>query len=621
MLVALALTATACQAPLLPTTTDLALVHDRERIEQLLYLASTEPAPFNHRHRLEAALLLQNGGQRELAHQLLAEIEPIQLEDDDFATFTIQHAHLLLELDDTRGALRLLHQTRVSQILPQQPSQWYAEILMLRGYGEILNQQRSSALRALTLAEPLLPRASQTLLRQAIWELLIHTPREQLQELLDEPTQIVDPPTLRGWLELALLCRDYDSGPNQQVRRLTHWQQRWPNHPAALNPPPSAQLLAQPPPPLQSIALFLPLSGELAEIGTAVQNGVLAAWYADRAYNPEQPVALHIVDTGLEKDLAVAYQRVVATGVELVIGPLHRERLRTVLEQEQLQIPVLALNQIDDGDGSLPANSYQFGLNPSGEVQQIVATAKTREWRNALVFHPQREGAQELSDEFSTLWSNSAEEARVVDTVTYQNERRLSAMIEQSLLLHQSQQRSRTLRTVLGQRFHSEPRGRKDVDFVLLLSTPFIGRLLKPMLQFHRADDLPVLALSRIHDGRNDPKRNADLDGVLFPELPWLLEYSDLRTSVDALQDPPELQRMHALGSGAYRLAHWLPRMHTNRNLQLYGPTGLLRLDDNGRIQHRMSWATIHNGSPLALASRVALTPLTQALTASLRTK
>lgn len=141
------------------------------------------------------------------------------------------------------------------------------------------------------------------------------------------------------------------------------------------------------------------------------------------------------------------------------------------------------------------------------------------------------------------------------------------------------------------------------------------------MLQFHRADDLPVLALSRIHDGRNDPKRNADLDGVLFPELPWLLEYSDLRKSVDALQDPPELQRMHALGSGAYRLAHWLPRMHTNRNLQLYGPTGLLRLDDNGRIQHRMSWATIHNGSPLALASRVALTPLTQALTASLRTK
>ena len=612
----LATLAAACQAPLLPTAPDAALGHDREQreqIEQLLYLAATEPPPFSHRHRLAAAKLLQSGGQHQLAHQLLSAMAPHQLEDSDFSTFTIQHARLLIELGDTREALRALYQDRVSQILPQQLPQRRAEILMLRGYGRVLNGQGSAALRALAHAEPLLLSPDQALLRQAIWELLIHTPREQLQQPLQAPPLIVEAPTLRGWLELALLCRDYDSSPGQQVASLSRWRQRWPDHPAALAPPPSARLLAQQPPPPRSIALFLPLSGELAEIGTAVQNGILAAWYADRAHNVAPPT-LHVVDTGATDDLAATYQRVAAEGIDLVIGPLHRDRIRVVFSQERLPTPVLALNQIDASGA--PDNSYQFGLGASAEVRQVVASARARGWRNALVFRPQRNWAQQLGAEFSALWLSGAADSRVVAELEYQNERRLSAVVEKSLLLRQSKQRSQELRAVLGQRFHSEPRRRQDVDFVLLLASPATGRLLKPMLQFHRADALPVLALSRIHDGRNAPERNSDLNGVLFPELPWLLEDSALRESVEALRAPPELQRMHALGSGAYRLAQWLPRMRADRRLQLYGPTGLLQLDDSGRIQRRMSWATMRNGRPQALPSRAALAPLARTLDA-----
>ncbi len=592
---------------------DTALEQDSGEIEQILYLAATEPAPFNHRHRMEAARLLHDGGQPKLAYQLLADIDHSQLNDEDFSIFTIQYAQLLLALDETKAALDFLHQPRVSQISPWQPQQERATISMLRGYGRIINNQGMAALRDLSHAEALLSGPVRTPLRQAIWELLIHTPRAQLQQERDGTLTTTDEPTLRGWLELALLCRDYDSSPAQQVANLSRWQRQWSGHPARLSLPPAARLLLAPPQQAQQIALFLPLSGQLAEIGAAVQNGVLAAWYADRSDNAAAPI-LQVIDTGIEEDLIAAYQRVVEEGAELVIGPLDRDRIRVILQQEQLSIPVLALNQISTDGKPTPVNSYQFGLSPNNELRQITNIASARKLHHSLVFRPKRESAQQLGAEFSALWLDNAEDNRLVAEVEYGKERQLSRDVERSLLLHQSERRSRVLQQVLGQRFHNEPRRRQDVDFAVLLAPPFTGRLLKPLLQFHRAGTVPVLALSRIHDGQDNPDRNTDLDGTQFPELPWLLEASELRQSVDVLLAPPELQRMHALGSSAYRLAQWLPRMSADPRLRLYGPTGLLQLNSNGHIQRHMMWATIRNGRVHVLPSHAALAPLQRSL-------
>ena len=335
--------ATACQsALLLPIVRDTVREQDRGEIEQILYLAATEPAPFNHRHRMEAASWLQDRGQRELAHQLLAAMDPSQLEDEDFSVFTIQYARLLLALGKTQEALDFLHRDRVAQISPWQPHRERAEISMLRGYGRIANNQGMAALRNLSYAETLLSGQALVPLRQAIWELLIHSPRAQLQHALDSSLTTAEETTLRGWLELALLCRDYNSSPAQQVTRLNRWQRQWPGHPAGLSLPPAAQLLSAPPQQFQQIALFLPLSGKLAEIGAAVQNGILAAWYADRGEHVAVPI-LQVIDTGLEEDLPATYQRVVEEGAELVIGPLDRDRIRAILDQDELPIPVLAL--------------------------------------------------------------------------------------------------------------------------------------------------------------------------------------------------------------------------------------------------------------------------------------
>jgi outer membrane PBP1 activator LpoA protein len=154
----------------------------------------------------------------------------------------------------------------------------------------------------------------------------------------------------------------------------------------------------------------------------------------------------------------------------------------------------------------------------------------------------------------------------------------------------------RLLRTT-GQR-GSAPR--PDAQFIFVAAQPVHGRLIRTQLRFNYASALPMYSTSDVYDP-NSPG-NVDLDGVIFPDMPWVL---DPQGASAAARDTAErvfpgrggqLARLYAFGYDAYRLVHELPRMRSGRVGPLPGATGRLAVDAQGRVRRELEWAQIVGG-------------------------
>ena len=85
-----------------------------------------------------------------------------------------------------------------------------------------------------------------------------------------------------------------------------------------------------------------------------------------------------------------------------------------------------------------------------------------------------------------------------------------------------------------------------------------LERLLRPQLRFHFAGDIATYATSDAFEP--DPRANEDLEGLMFPDMPWMLggELADAVRSAahDAWPSGgPHRGRLFAFGFDAYRLA------------------------------------------------------------------
>src|SRR5690606_30432400 len=133
-----------------------------------------------------------------------------------------------------------------------------------------------------------------------------------------------------------------------------------------------------------------------------------------------------------------------------------------------------------------------------------------------------------------------------------------SQPIRSVLLIDESRARASALNGRLGTRLEFEPRRRGDVQFVFMGAQPVQGRSLRPALRFHLAEDLPVYATSDIFEPNENA--NADLEGVIFPDMPWVISPDAVSTQLrNALSEHWPLRargrgRLYAFGFDAYRL-------------------------------------------------------------------
>ena len=440
-----------------------------------------------------------------------------------------------------------------------------------------------------------------------IWDNLNRADREALRRRYR-----ADPGALAGWLELAFIKRTMLIDLDRLERALSSWQEDYPAHPAnaaIIGQVRADGLLYNKRP--ERIALLLPLHGALREAAEAVRDGFISAWYHSGANR--SPVRIYEANS---LNIDQAYSRAVADGADFIVGPLEKQALTKLSARAGLAVPVLALNHVRPapdmaaraGAGILPA-LMQFSLAPEDEARQVAERAKADGYGRALVIIPGDEWGLRLFDTFRAGWSASG--GTVLETIDYDpRSNDYGPPVKQLLNIDGSELRTRQLRQSLGRRLENRTRRRQDADMIFMAASPIAGRQIIPQLRFHDAGEIPVYATSHIFSGSVNPQADADMNGVVFPDLPWILAPGDRTSSIKTLIDDhfkagtSVYQRLYAFGADAFNLIPHLARLAYEDTAEFHGVTGILSMSGDGRITRKLPWGKIINGKPELLDGR-----------------
>ena len=421
-----------------------------------------------------------------------------------------------------------------------------------------------------------------------------------------------DPGALAGWLELAFIKRTMLIDLDRLERALSSWQEDYPAHPAnadIIGQVRADGLLYNKRP--ERVALLLPLQGALREAAEAVRDGFISAWYHSGANR--SPVRIYEANS---LNIDQAYSRAVADGADFIVGPLEKQALTKLSARAGLAVPVLALNHVRPapdmaaraGAGILPA-LMQFSLAPEDEARQVAERAKADGYGRALVIIPGDEWGLRLFDTFRAGWSASG--GTVLETIDYDpRSNDYGPPVKQLLNIDGSELRTRQLRQSLGRRLENRTRRRQDADMIFMAASPIAGRQIIPQLRFHDAGEIPVYATSHIFSGSVNPQADADMNGVVFPDLPWILAPGDRTSSIKTLIDDhfkagtSVYQRLYAFGADAFNLIPHLARLAYEDTAEFHGVTGILSMSGDGRITRKLPWGKIINGKPELLDGR-----------------
>lgn len=558
------------------------------QIQQLLNDARNSESPEREAKQLQAAELLLQNQQRELAGQIIQTIEADKLPLPIYAQYTIVSARLAIMRGQNEQALPLVENSWLLDNLDSLGVDTQIKLTLLRAeIFALLGSHIASARQRIYIA-PLLSEEQRIPNEQALWRSLMYTSTEDLTRYLATSFQ----GEYQGWLQLALIAKNNQGDLDEQVRQLESWQLYWQTHPANTRLPGGLELIqelaANRP---QKIALMLPLTGNLSTYGKAVRDGFIAAYYQTRLKGGKVP-EITVYDTEQSQDFTAQYYQAIAEGAELVIGPLEKNRVRLLFDELSLPVPTLALNRIDDY-GQAPDNMYQFGLAPQDEARQIANIAFLENHRRALVIAPLGEWGDKVSLAFSQRWQELGGHTVVETAFTGQQD--YSNSIKEALALQHSEDRAKTIRQLAGEPIEFSPRRRQDVDMVFLLARPQQARSIKPLLAFHYAGDLPVYSTSRLYTGYDNPGKDRDINGVRFTDMPWILNTpSALREQIDQeLKSSKPVLRMVALGVDSFQLYPRLRQLQEIPNSRVYGQTGALKLNKRNEIERQMLLAKI----------------------------
>jgi uncharacterized protein len=402
-------------------------------------------------------------------------------------------------------------------------------------------------------------------------------------------------PVVQGWLELAPLAAELAHNPTVATADLTAWLDAHPSHPAVEAV--RSQLLGEQPQPLAAqahIALLLPITGAAGQLAASVRDGFLTAYY--QAPVQQRPV-VRIYDTGAGQPLADVIASATRAGADIIVGPLMRKAVVDAAADRVQRPPLLALNFLPEGEQAPPL-FFQFALSPVAEAKLVASRVVSDGHRMGVAVVPAGQwgarvlGAftQQLQSGGGTLLASTMIDPAAAD---------YSAELKQVLGIDQSRARLDRLESLIGTRLQFVPRRREDIQFIFAPASAGIERQLQPQLRFFYAGGIPTYATSDAFDP--DPRANQDLDGLMFPAMPWMLG-SPLAEAVRSAASQawpaggPDRGRLFAFGFDAFRLAQALRQNATASSLDIGGLTGQLTLEPDGRIHRELIWAQLRGG-------------------------
>ncbi|PZO08845.1 MAG: LppC family lipoprotein [Lysobacteraceae bacterium] len=319
-------------------------------------------------------------------------------------------------------------------------------------------------------------------------------------------------------------------------------------------------------PPLR-LAALLPLSGPMAAAGHSVRDGLLAAYYAEYRRRPQ----IRFYDTAGVDGVRRALLKAREEGAQMLVGPLTRDEVNALFALPDLDLPVVALNR---GTVPPPAGSAAFALSPEDEGAAAADRLLDRGLRNVLVVTQADDNAQRALGAFRERLG--ARGGRVLKEVTVSEGNPDYVPALQAALSG----------------------ARPDALFLSLKAAQ--ARLLSSQMDTAGLIGVPRVATSLILSGAN-LRMDTELDGIQYPELPWLLGLRGSLPDPDTIgQTLPSAQgggaRLFAFGMDAWMLVANLDRLASDPGAELRGATGELQLDGFGGVQRRPAWAVFSGG-------------------------
>jgi outer membrane PBP1 activator LpoA protein len=554
--------------------------------EYLQQAAKSQGAKKQQYQMLAAKQLLTDQNLHD-AQQLLQQIKDVKTDTLIYANKMILQAQLALLNNKPKLAVRELHKVRDPKSLPHDVAITYYTTVAdahLRSDNLAYNTVALISLNSLLTDKQL-----QQQHRITIWHNLQTLPLSNLQKLLQRCTANL----LRGWIQLAIIVRENANNPMNLYTAMEKWQQDYPQHPAN-NVLPDANTLASL---LQvkipaKIALFLPLHGKFATMGRAVRDGYMTAYYANIKKLPVVP-QIKVYDTS-RGDITNLYRQAVQDGIQFIVGPLTKEKVKDLAEIGNLTIPTLTLNYLPDNT-ALHRNVVQFGLLPEYAAQQTAEAMWRHGINNVLIIVPQGEWGDKIRQAFLSQWQQF--NGYVAGTITFSASEKISDEIATAFNVKQSELRAQQLQMMLGKKLKFIARRRQDINGIFLVALPAQARQINPLLQFYYAGDLPVFSISNIYAGKASSNIDRDLNWIRFNDMPWILRNTGyigkLQQQIKKLW-PINFRtenKLYGLGIDAYTLTVLLPRLQILPNFAINGVTGQLYLTQQQRIYRQLSWA------------------------------
>ncbi|CZV15814.1 penicillin-binding protein activator [Enterobacter hormaechei] len=218
--------------------------------------------------QLLAIRALLKEGKTQQAAELFSQL-PQDLNDDQRHEQTLLSAELKVAQKDFDGAKKILGTIELSALDKNQQARfWQAGITAEQGRTSL------TLLRALIAQEPLLAGADKQKNIDATWQALASMTQDQARALVINADENV----LQGWLDLQQMWFNNRSDPNMLKAGITDWQKRYPQNPGAkMLPTQLVNVQNFKPASTSKIALLLPLNGQAAVFGRAIQQGFEAA--------------------------------------------------------------------------------------------------------------------------------------------------------------------------------------------------------------------------------------------------------------------------------------------------------------------------------------------------------
>ena len=315
------------------------------------------------------------------------------------------------------------------------------------------------------------------------------------------------------------------------------------------------------------IAVLLPTGGVYAKASNAIRQGIEMT----RGMLPpeRQPALTYIDSTNISSALSQAQN------ADLILGPLTKEAVETVIAGGGSGKTMITLNQVSDYS---PGGILQFGLSTAAEGAMIADKAWQDGLRSAAIIYPNASWGTRYFQGFRDRWESLG--GYVAGSISYdQNEKDFSNLMK-SLM-------------------------QNGGDFVFFVAMPVSARQIRQQVGFHGSAGTPVYASSTAYDRRLYGVQDRDFNNVKVPVLRWTVPGQ----SVPGVPDwenfkatgnfDPGLAKFYALGIDALLVAVNNEALANGGSVT--GATGDLRVDINGIIHPAMLWLHYQDGTPVPL--------------------